>query len=88
MKVEPNPTLETLEQVVALVREQGVDFILGVGGGSVSDGAKFVACAALYDGDGWDIVSGKHAPRQALCASPCSRAGAGGFSVVALDSYA
>ncbi len=64
--VEPNPTLETLEQAVALVREQGVDFILGVGGGSVSDGAKFVACAALYDGDGWDIVSGKHAPRQAL----------------------
>jgi len=64
--VEPNPTLETLEQAVALVREQGVDFILGVGGGSVSDGAKFVACAALYDGDGWDIVSGQHAPRQAL----------------------
>ena len=64
--VEPNPTLETLEQAVALVREQGVDFILGVGGGSVSDGAKFVACAALYDGDGWDIVSGQHVPRQAL----------------------
>ena len=61
--VEPNPTLETLEQAVALVREQGVDFILGVGGGSVSDGAKFIACAALYyDGDGWDIVSGQHAP--------------------------
>ena len=64
--VEPNPTLETLEQAVALVREQGGDFILGVGGGSVSDGAKFVACAALYDGDGWEIVSGQHVPRQAL----------------------
>jgi len=64
--VEPNPTLETLEQAVALVREQGVDFILGVGGGSVSDGAKFIACAALYDGDGWHIVSGQHVPRQAL----------------------
>ena len=64
--VEPNPTLETLERAVALVHEQDVDFILGVGGGSVSDGAKFVACAALYDGDGWDIVSGQHVPRQAL----------------------
>lgn len=64
--VEPNPTLETLNQAVALVREQGVDFILGVGGGSVSDGAKYVACAALYEGDGWDIVSGKHFPKQAL----------------------
>lgn len=64
--VEPNPTLETLEQAVALVREQGVDFILGVGGGSVSDGAKYIACAALYEGDGWDIVSGKHFPKRAL----------------------
>jgi len=64
--VEPNPTLETLERAVALVHEQDVDFILGVGGGSVSDGAKFIACAALYDGDGWDIVSGQHVPRQAL----------------------
>lgn len=64
--VEPNPTLETLEKAVALAREQGVDFILGVGGGSVSDGAKYVACAALYDGDGWDIVSGKYFPKQAL----------------------
>ena len=64
--VEPNPTLETLEKAVALAREQGVDFILGVGGGSVSDGAKYVACAALYDGDGWDIVMGRHFPKQAL----------------------
>ncbi len=64
--VEPNPTLETLNRAVAVVREQGLDFILGVGGGSVSDGAKFVAAAALYDGDGWDIVCGRHAVTQAL----------------------
>ncbi len=47
--VEPNPTLETLNRAVAVVREQRLDFVLGVGGGSVSDGAKFVAAAALYD---------------------------------------
>ncbi|RZU48014.1 NADP-dependent alcohol dehydrogenase [Fluviicoccus keumensis] len=64
--VEPNPTLETLTRAVAVVREQRLDFILGVGGGSVSDGAKFVAAAALYDGEGWDIVSGRHAVTQAL----------------------
>lgn len=64
--VEANPTLETLNRAVAVVREQGLDFILGVGGGSVSDGAKFVASAALYDGDGWDIVSGRHAVTEAL----------------------
>lgn len=64
--VEPNPTLETLSRAVDLVRRANLDFILGVGGGSVIDGAKFVAAAALYEGDGWDIVLGKHVVRQAL----------------------
>jgi NADP-dependent alcohol dehydrogenase len=64
--VEANPTLETLTQAVELVRQQKVGFILGVGGGSVADGAKFVACAALYEGDGWDIVIGKHVVSEAL----------------------
>jgi len=64
--VEANPTLETLSQAVDLVRREKIAFILGVGGGSVADGAKFIACAALYDGDGWDIVSGKFVPQAAL----------------------
>jgi NADP-dependent alcohol dehydrogenase len=64
--VEANPSLETLTRAVELVRREKVGFILGVGGGSVSDGAKFVACAVLYAGDGWDIVSGKHTPQAAL----------------------
>lgn len=64
--VEPNPSQETLDGAVRLARQEKVNFILGVGGGSVSDGAKYVACAALYDGDGWDIVSGKHVPQKAL----------------------
>lgn len=64
--VEPNPTLETLSAAVDLAKRQKIDFILGVGGGSVADGAKYIACAALYDGDGWDIVSGKHFPKVAL----------------------
>lgn len=64
--VEANPTQATLDRAVDLVRREKIGFILGVGGGSVSDGAKYVACAALYDGDGWDIVIGKHVPQQAL----------------------
>lgn len=58
--VEPNPTKETLDKAAALVKEQGISFILAVGGGSVIDGAKYVAAAAHYDGDGWDILTGKH----------------------------
>ncbi|MGI3095085.1 iron-containing alcohol dehydrogenase [Vibrio diabolicus] len=58
--VEPNPTKETLDKAVAMVKEHGVDFILAVGGGSVIDGSKYVAAASKYDGDGWDIMIDKH----------------------------
>lgn len=58
--VEPNPTKETLDKAVAMVKEHGVDFILAVGGGSVIDGSKYVAAASKYHGDGWDIMIGKH----------------------------
>ncbi|EKO3966999.1 iron-containing alcohol dehydrogenase [Vibrio fluvialis] len=59
--VEPNPTKETLDKAVAIVKEQGIDYILAVGGGSVIDGSKYVAAAAKHSGDGWDILTGKHA---------------------------
>ncbi|NAW91638.1 MULTISPECIES: iron-containing alcohol dehydrogenase [unclassified Vibrio] len=58
--VEANPTKETLDKAVAIVKERDIDFILAVGGGSVIDGSKYVAAAAKYDGDGWDIMVGKH----------------------------
>ena len=64
--VEPNPTIETLDKAVALIKETGVDYILAVGGGSVIDGAKYVAASAVYDGDGWDILTGEHKVDKAL----------------------
>ncbi|AIW16243.1 iron-containing alcohol dehydrogenase [Vibrio tubiashii] len=64
--VEPNPTKETLDKAVALVKQQGINFILAVGGGSVIDGSKYVAAAAKYDGDGWDIMVGKHQVTEAV----------------------
>ncbi|WP_371185131.1 iron-containing alcohol dehydrogenase [Thalassotalea maritima] len=63
--VEANPTKETLDKAVAIVKEQDIDFILAVGGGSVIDGAKYVAAAAHYDGDGWDILTGDYSPEVA-----------------------
>ena len=47
--IEPNPAYETLMGAVALARAERVDFLLAVGGGSVLDGAKFIAAAAHYD---------------------------------------
>lgn len=54
--VEPNPTYETLMQAVASAKEHNVNFILAVGGGSVIDGAKFVAAAYNFAGEPWDIL--------------------------------
>ncbi|GAA5188341.1 iron-containing alcohol dehydrogenase [Ferrimonas gelatinilytica] len=64
--IEPNPSVETLDRAVAMVREQGFDYLLAVGGGSVIDGTKYVAAAARYEGYGWDILEGKHRVREAL----------------------
>jgi NADP-dependent alcohol dehydrogenase len=54
--IEANPHFETLLNAANLARAEKVDFLLSVGGGSVADGTKFVAAAALYDGDPWDIL--------------------------------
>ena len=54
--IEANPTYETLMRAVELVREQRLDFLLAVGGGSVIDGTKFVAAAVAYQGEPWEIL--------------------------------
>ncbi|MES2758502.1 MAG: iron-containing alcohol dehydrogenase [Pseudomonadota bacterium] len=65
--IEPNPSYETLMRAVALVKAEKIDYLLAVGGGSVIDGTKFVAAAAVFDGEAWDIAtSGGAAVRQAL----------------------
>jgi NADP-dependent alcohol dehydrogenase len=56
--IEPNPCYETLMQAVAQVKAEQIDYLLAVGGGSVIDGTKFIAAAALYTGDDpWQIVA-------------------------------
>lgn len=55
--IEANPKYETLLKGVRTAKEQKVDLILAVGGGSVIDGSKFIAAAALYEGEEpWDIL--------------------------------
>lgn len=54
--IEPNPAVETLRKAIQLGKEQGVDFLLAVGGGSVIDGTKLIAAGLKYDGDPWDLV--------------------------------
>lgn len=54
--IEANPKIETLRDAIRLGKENQVDYLLAVGGGSVVDGTKLIAAGLLYDGDAWDLV--------------------------------
>ena len=54
--IEPNPKVETLRKAVEICKRDGVDFLLAVGGGSVLDGTKLIAAAAVVDTDAWELV--------------------------------
>jgi len=54
--IEANPTIETLRKAIALGKEEKIDFLLAVGGGSVIDGTKLIAAGLMYEGDAWDLV--------------------------------
>ncbi len=54
--IEPNPQFSTLMKTVEFCRNENIDFLLPVGGGSVLDGTKFIAAAVSFEGDPWDIL--------------------------------
>lgn len=54
--IEPNPDFSTLMKAVEIVKRDKITFLLAVGGGSVLDGTKFIAAAALYPQDPWHIL--------------------------------
>lgn len=54
--VEPNPRIESVRKGAELCRENNIDMVLAVGGGSSIDCAKVIAAGACYDGDPWDLV--------------------------------
>ncbi|MDL2205722.1 iron-containing alcohol dehydrogenase [Eubacteriales bacterium OttesenSCG-928-N13] len=64
--VMPNPRDELVYQGIQMVRDQQLDFILAIGGGSSIDSGKAIAAGALYDGDFWDFFCGKALPETAL----------------------
>ena len=65
--VVPNPRLSLAKKGIALCRQEGVDFILAVGGGSVIDSAKCIAYGVCMEDDVWDLYLGKvEAPKSML----------------------
>jgi len=63
---QPNPRSDLVYEGIELVRKEGCDFILPVGGGSTIDSAKAIACGAVYDGDFWNFFAKKDTVKKAL----------------------
>ncbi|WP_285905780.1 iron-containing alcohol dehydrogenase [Pseudodesulfovibrio pelocollis] len=55
-KIRPNPESDSVDEAAAICREQGVDFVVGLGGGSTIDAAKAIALMARNPGRLWDYM--------------------------------
>ncbi|WP_080844286.1 iron-containing alcohol dehydrogenase [Cytobacillus gottheilii] len=64
--VEPNPRISTVRKGVDICKQENIDLLLAVGGGSVIDCTKLIAAGAKYDGDAWDLVIKKAFAQDAL----------------------
>lgn len=64
--VKPNPRLSLVHEGIKKCREQGINFILAVGGGSVIDSAKAIAMGVPYPGNVWDFFAGNAVLKEAL----------------------
>lgn len=65
--IEPNPKYEpSVVDGARICKEKNIDVILAVGGGSVLDCSKAISVCAKYDGEGWDLISGKVKAKEAI----------------------
>lgn len=64
--VKPNPRLSMVYEGIKICRENNIDLVLAVGGGSAIDSSKAIALGVPYDGDVWDLFTFKSAPKAAL----------------------
>ncbi|MDR0852907.1 MAG: iron-containing alcohol dehydrogenase [Clostridiales Family XIII bacterium] len=69
-KIQPNPLLEHVTEAAELSKNEGVDFILGLGGGSSIDSAKAIAVMAANEGNLWDYVGGATGKNQPIPNAP------------------
>lgn len=64
--VEPNPKLGLVKEGIKIAKENNIDLILAIGGGSAIDSAKAIGIGALYHGDVWDFFTGIERPKRTL----------------------
>lgn len=85
--VQPNPRVSLVRKGIALCREENVDYILAVGGGSVIDSAKAISAGMFYDGDVWDFYlrraeAERSLPIGVVLTIPAAGSETGGGSVI------
>ena len=64
--IDPNPRIASVREGAKISKENNIDVVLAVGGGSTVDCAKAIAAAACYSGDAWDLVLDKSKVTKAL----------------------
>lgn len=64
--IEPNPKHTSINEAIKICKENDINSILAVGGGSVIDSSKLIAAGRYYNGDSWDFVIGKVKPQKAM----------------------
>ncbi|HBB00168.1 MAG: alcohol dehydrogenase [Bacteroidetes bacterium GWD2_45_23] len=84
--IEPNPRVETLRRAIQLGKENQINYLLAVGGGSVLDGTKLIAAGIAADEDAWDIVlkgvAGDQIPFASVMTVPATGSEMNGAAVI------
>lgn len=88
--VVPNPRLSLVRKGIELCKNEGVDFILAVGGGSVIDSSKAISSGLFYDGDVWELYvnkvgATKYLPIGCILTIPAAGSEMSGASVITND---
>ncbi|MCY6371871.1 iron-containing alcohol dehydrogenase [Clostridium ganghwense] len=64
--IDPNPRLSSVKDGIKICKENNIDFVLAIGGGSVIDCSKIIAAGCYYENDPWDFFTGKARIKEAL----------------------
>ena len=64
--IEPNPKIDSVRKGIVVCKQESIEAVIAVGGGSVIDAAKFIAAGACVDFDVWDFISKKSSVQNVL----------------------
>lgn len=60
--IKPNPVVTDVDEAASIGKNEQVDMVVAIGGGSVIDSAKIIAICIAENVNGWEVMTGKHTP--------------------------